>query len=243
MRLDKLLAHYGYGSRKDVKTLLKQKTVFVNGEQVKEAKYHVNPEVDVVEVNGDIIRYKEFIYYVLHKPSGYISATVDDREETVIDLLPIREQQIYEPFPVGRLDKDTEGLLLITNDGKLAHALTSPRREVPKKYYAHIDGRVSESDVKAISDGVTLDDGYKTKPAQLEILTSGAISEIELTITEGKFHQVKRMFEAVDKKVIYLKRIQMGDIILDDSLPLGAIRDLTEKELKYCEQIIGEKES
>ena len=132
MRIDKLLAHYGYGSRKDVKTLLKQKNVTVNGERIKTSKFHINPDVDIVEVNGDVIQYKEFIYYVLHKPSGYISATVDDREQTVIDLLPMRAQQIYEPFPVGRLDKDTEGLLLITNDGKLAHALTSPRREVPK---------------------------------------------------------------------------------------------------------------
>lgn len=243
MRIDKLLAHYGYGSRKDVKTLLKQKNVTVNGERIKTSKFHINPDVDIVEVNGDVIQYKEFIYYVLHKPSGYISATVDDREQTVIDLLPMRAQQIYEPFPVGRLDKDTEGLLLITNDGKLAHALTSPRREVPKTYYAHIDGRVSESDVKAFHDGVTLDDGYKTKTADLVILKSGTVSEIELTITEGKFHQVKRMFEAVDKKVIYLKRIQMGEISLDDALPLGAIRELTEKELNYCEQMVGEQEA
>src|SRR5699024_1854118 len=166
-----------------------------------------------------------------------------DREQTGIDLLPMRAQQIYEPFPVGRLDKDTAGLLLITNDGKLAHAVTSPRRAVTKTYYAHIDATVSESDVKAFPDGATLADGYKTKPAELVILKSRTISEIELTSTEGKCHQVKRMFEAVDKKVIYLKRIQMGEISLDDALPLGAIRELTEKELNYCEQMVGEQEA
>lgn len=230
MRLDKLLANMGYGSRKEVKQLLKNGSVQVNDAPVKDAALHVNPEKDEVTILGERVVYKEFIYLMLNKPQGVISATEDNRDRTVIDLLD-EEHRHFDPFPVGRLDKDTEGFLLITNDGKLAHELLSPKKHVPKTYYARIDGNVDETDIEKFAEGVTLDDGYFTKPGQLSILQSGETSEIELTITEGKFHQVKRMFEAVGKRVVYLKRLSMGPLELDSSLHLGEYRELTDEEV------------
>lgn len=231
MRLDKLLANMGYGSRKEVKKLLKDKSVRVNGEVVKDAAMKVDPDEQEVTVFGERVFYTEFIYLMMHKPPGVISATEDTREQTVIDLLDSLAQH-FQPFPVGRLDKDTEGLLLITNDGNLAHNLLSPKKHVPKTYYATIDGVVTEADIEAFRQGVELDDGYVTKPGELVILKSGDTSEIELTIQEGKFHQVKRMFEAVGKKVTYLKRLSMGPLVLDEELELGDYRELTEEELE-----------
>ncbi len=236
VRIDKILANIGYGSRKEVKKLLKDRVVEVNGETITDAKIHVNPEKDEITVYGEKIEYKEYIYLMMNKPAGVISATEDLREETVLDLLEL-EDAVYQPFPVGRLDKDTVGLLLLTNDGALAHRLLSPKKHVPKTYYALIDGTVTEEDKSAFQEGVTLDDGYKTKPAYLTILRSGEIrSEIELTITEGKFHQVKRMFEAVGKKVVYLKRISMGPIELDNRLEEGEYRELTDKEVSMLKE-------
>ena len=231
MRIDKLLANIGYGSRKEVKGLLKSGAVKVNEAIIKDAKLHVKPEEDIVTVHGEQIEYKEFVYLMMNKPPGVLSATEDHYQETVIDLLGL-EDSIYEPFPVGRLDKDTEGLLLITNDGQLAHQLLSPKKHVPKTYFAVIEGEVTERDIEAFRAGVTLDDGYLTKPGELVILKSGPTSDIELTITEGKFHQVKRMFEAVDKRVIYLKRLSMGSLQLDEGLELGEYRELTDEELE-----------
>lgn len=231
MRLDKLLANVGYGSRKDVKKLLKDGVVKVNQIAVKDGKIQVNPTDDNITIQGEQVIYKEFIYLMMNKPQGVISATEDYHDKTVIDLLEI-EHSVRDPFPVGRLDKDTEGLLLITNDGGLAHKLLSPKKHVPKTYFAVIDGVVTDSDVDSFHKGVTLDDGYHTKPGKLKILKSGIRSDIELTITEGKFHQVKRMFEAVGKKVVYLKRISMGPIQLDENLELGEYRELTEEEVE-----------
>lgn len=230
MRLDKLLANMGYGSRKEVKGLLKQKAVTVNGEVVKDSAMHVNPEKQDVSVFGERVEYIEFIYVMMNKPPGVISATEDRYDQTVIDLLDPYVQH-FQPFPVGRLDKDTEGLLLITNDGNLAHNLLSPKKHVPKWYYAKIDGVVTEADIEAFAQGVTLDDGYHTKPGELKILVSGEESEIELMIQEGKFHQVKRMFESVGKTVTYLKRLSMGPLELDEELALGDYRELTKEEL------------
>ena len=230
MRLDKLLANMGYGSRKEVKQLLKQKAVRVDDIVVKDAAMKVDVDKQIVTVFGERVEYTEFIYLMMHKPQGVISATEDKYDQTVIDLLDPLAQH-FQPFPVGRLDKDTEGLLLITNDGNLAHNLLSPKKHVPKTYYATIDGVVTEADIEAFKQGVTLDDGYETKPGELVILKSDTISEIELTIQEGKFHQVKRMFEAVDKKVTYLKRLSMGPLQLDETLALGDYRELTEQEL------------
>jgi 16S rRNA pseudouridine516 synthase len=231
LRIDKLLANLGYGSRKEVKQLLKSGGVKIDDVVVKDAKQHVDPHTQTVTLNGETIEYKEFIYLMMNKPPGVISATEDHHDETVIDLLEL-EDQVYEPFPVGRLDKDTEGLLLITNDGQLAHRLLSPKRHVPKTYFAVIDREVTDEDVKAFAKGVILDDGYLTKPGELKILKSGITSDIELTITEGKFHQVKRMFEAIGKRVVYLQRISMGPLQLDETLELGEYRELTDEEVE-----------
>lgn len=231
LRIDKLLANLNYGSRKDVKKIIKEGAVFINNEVIKDPKTHVDPYKDQIFIFGEEIIYREYIYLMMNKPQGVISATEDVKEKTVIDLLS-EEHQRFEPFPVGRLDKNTEGLLLLTNDGQLAHRLLSPKKHVPKTYYAKIEGKVTEEDIEAFRKGVILDDGYKTKPGELKILKSGDISEIELTITEGKFHQVKRMFSAVQKKVVYLKRISMGPLQLDPNLKLGEYRELTDDELK-----------
>lgn len=230
MRIDKVLSNLGYGSRKDVKKLLKDGAVKVNDVLIRDAKQHVDPEKDVLTLNGEQIQYREFIYLMMNKPPGVISATEDKHDQTVIDLLEV-DDLVFEPFPVGRLDKDTEGFLLITNDGQLAHRLLSPKKHVPKTYFAVIEGEVTEADIEAFKKGVTLDDGYTTKPGELVILKSGLMSDIELTITEGKFHQVKRMFQAVGKRVVYLKRQSMGPLALDETLELGEYRELTDEEL------------
>ncbi|EKN66003.1 pseudouridine synthase Rsu [Neobacillus bataviensis LMG 21833] len=235
MRIDKMLANLGYGSRKEVKQLLKSGAVKVDDVVVKDAKQHVDTGKQTVTLNGEVVEYREFIYLMMNKPQGVLSATEDNSCETVIDLLEM-EDQVYEPFPVGRLDKDTEGLLLITNDGQLAHKLLSPKKHVPKTYFAVIDGEVTEADVEDFAHGVTLDDGYETKPGELNILKSGIRSDIELTITEGKFHQVKRMFEAVGKRVVYLQRISMGPLPLDETLELGEYRELTDEEVELLNE-------
>ncbi len=236
MRIDKMLANLGYGSRKEVKKLLKDGAVTVNEKVIKDAKEQVNPNSDTVTLYGEVIEYKEFIYLMMNKPPGVISATEDGHEKTVLDLLE-PEDAVFAPFPVGRLDKDTEGLLLLTNDGQLAHRLLSPKKHVPKTYFAVINQEVAEEDVSAFKKGVTLDDGYFTKPGELTILKSGIHSDVELTITEGKFHQVKRMFEAVGKRVIYLQRISMGPLQLDEDLELGEYRELTEDEIKQLKEL------
>lgn len=235
MRIDKFLSNMGFGSRKEVKILLKSKAVEVNGEIVRDPKIHVNEVADLIAVEGEEVVYSEFIYLLMNKPQGVISATEDKYDKTVIDLL-VEEDQHFEPFPVGRLDKDTEGFLLLTNDGKLAHELLSPKKHVDKRYFAIIDGHVTEEDGEAFQRGVMLDDGYMTKPAELAILESGTVSRIELTITEGKFHQVKRMFQSVGKEVTYLKRLSMGPLELDPELKLGEYRPLTEQEIDALKQ-------
>ncbi|EAH1374248.1 pseudouridine synthase [Listeria monocytogenes] len=227
MRLDKLLSHTGFGSRKEVKPLLKSGAVVVNGTIQKDSKTQVNPDKDQITVHGTPVVYQEFVYFMLHKPQNVVSATEDNVSETVIDLLA-QEDTLTDPFPVGRLDKDTEGLLIITNDGTLVHNLLSPKKHIDKTYYAKIDGDVTAEDVEAFAAGIELDDGYTCKPARLEIITP---NEIKVTIQEGKFHQVKRMFAARGKSVSYLKRISMGNLQLDESLALGEYRPLTEAEL------------
>ncbi|HHP9140164.1 TPA: pseudouridine synthase [Listeria monocytogenes] len=227
MRLDKLLSHTGFGSRKEVKPLLKSGAVVVNGTIQKDSKTQVNPDKDQITVHGTPVVYQEFVYFMLHKPQNVVSATEDNVSETVIDLLA-QEDTLTDPFPVGRLDKDTEGLLIITNDGTLAHNLLSPKKHIDKTYYAKIDGDVTAADVEAFAAGIELDDGYTCKPASLEIITP---NEINVTIQEGKFHQVKRMFAARGKTVSYLKQISMGNLQLDESLELGEYRPLTEAEL------------
>lgn len=242
MRLDKLLGHIGLESRKEIKSMVRQGRVTVNGVSVKDSGVQVLPSVDVIEVDGDVVRYREFVYIMLNKPGGVVSATEDHRDDTVIDLLD-EEYWPFDLFPVGRLDKDTEGLLLLTNDGALAHRLLSPKHHVPKTYFARIDGHVNEEDVQAFKSGVRLDDGYQTLPAELKILSPGVESEIEVILFEGKFHQVKRMFEAVGKKVIYLKRLRMGDLHLDHELSLGEYRELTDAEVEGLQRASGSASS
>lgn len=230
-RLDKILSNLGYGSRKEIKQIVRKGLIEVNGQIVKDNGMQVDPNEDIIFVNGEQIFYREFIYLMMNKPDGVISATNDSRDETVIDLLEI-EHQVFNPFPVGRLDKDTVGLLLLTNDGELNHRLISPKWKVDKVYLAKIDAKVTEKDVKKFKAGITLDDGYTCKEAKLEIISAtDEESEIKLTIQEGKFHQVKRMFEAVNKNVTYLKRIEFGSLPLDEDLEEGEYRELTEEEV------------
>lgn len=230
-RIDKILSNLGYGTRKDLKKIVKNGMVQVNGVTIKDSAMKVDPEKDKIVINGEEIFYREFIYLMMNKPAGVISATFDNKDETVIDLLEV-EHQVFEPFPVGRLDKDTVGLLLLTNDGDLNHRLISPKWKVDKVYFAKIDQKVTQEDIEKFKHGITLDDGYRCKEAILEIQkASEEGSEIVLTIQEGKFHQVKRMFEAVGKKVTYLKRIEFGTLPLDEDLEEGEYRELTEEEI------------
>lgn len=230
-RLDKVLSNLGYGSRKEIKQAIKKGLIEVNGELVKDNGMQVDPETDKIVVNGEEIFYRKYIYLMMNKPDGVVSATVDNRDETVIDLLEV-EHQVFNPFPVGRLDKDTVGLLLLTNDGELNHRLISPKWKVDKVYYAKIDKKVTEEDIKKFKNGITLDDGYVCKEAKLEILEATEDgSEVMITIQEGKYHQVKRMFEAVGKTVVYLKRVEFGTLKLDEDLEEGEYRELTEEEI------------
>jgi 16S rRNA pseudouridine516 synthase len=243
-RLDKILAHSGFGTRSEIKLLVKRNIVTVNGKTVKDSGLQVNATKDQISVDGVPVHFQAQTYLMMNKPQGVISATEDTRERTVLDLLnpPFDHLPL---FPVGRLDKDTEGLLLLTDDGKLAHNLLSPKKHVAKTYYAEVTGLVDQADQAAFKQGVELDDGYITMPAQLVILVSGdpallKESKIELTIMEGKFHQVKRMFLAVGKTVTFLKRISMGSLKLDEYLAPGEYRELTEDELQ---QLRGGKEN
>lgn len=230
-RLDKILSNLGYGTRKDIKLAIKNGLVTVDDLPVSDNGVHVDPEINIIKINGEVLNYKKYIYIMMNKPDGVISATLDKRLKTVIDLLP-DNYRCFELFPTGRLDIDTEGLLLLTNDGQLAHDLLSPKKHVPKKYYARIEGEVTDADIVKFKAGVILDDGYKTLPAELTVIRTGDFSEIELVIHEGKFHQVKRMFGSVDKKVKYLRRIEMGSLKLDENLNTGEYRKLTDLEVK-----------
>lgn len=228
-RLDKVLGNLGYGTRKEIKKLVKDGAVEVDGQVADDPGMHVEPETQNILVNGISIGYKKYIYIMMNKPDGVVSATEDSRDRTVTDILP-DEFARFNPFPVGRLDKDTVGLMLLTNDGQLGHRLLSPRGHVPKVYYARVKGVVNQRDIEDFKAGLILDDGYKTEPANLKIIEQGEVSTIEVEIFEGKYHQVKRMFESVDKMVIYLKRISMGPLKLDENLKPGESRELTQDE-------------
>ena len=230
IRIDKYLADAGFGSRKDVKGLLKAKQVTINGEMCVHAEEKLERAQDVVCVQGNMVVYESFSYYMLHKPQGVVSATKDAHEKTVVNL--ITEQKRRDLFPVGRLDKDTEGLLLLTNDGKLSNDLLAPGKHVEKTYYARIKGMVTKKEVAAFAEGVDIGDELLTAPAELKIHKAGSESEIEITITEGRYHQIKRMFEAVGMQVLYLKRLRMGPLYLDESLACGEYRKLTTEEIQ-----------
>lgn len=233
MRIDKYLANMNVGSRKEVHSLIKRKVVTVNGELVTTPKQQVK-EDDLVVVDGNEIAYQQYHYFLLNKPKGVISATEDRSQQTVISLLKTKDR--YQGIaPVGRLDKDTTGLLLLTNDGALAHELLAPNKHVTKVYRAKISGVASEETIKTFASGITLGDGTKLKPAKLEILAQDKVhdlSQIEIQIQEGKYHQIKRMFGAVGMKVLELDRISMGKLSLPTDLKRGQYQEITRDKIK-----------
>lgn len=229
MRLDKILAHYGVGTRKEVKKYIRKGFVEVNDIVIKEDDFKSDPDKDVIKFDGEVINYQQYVYLMLNKPDNCVCATKDQLHTTVIDLIEGYEN--YDLFPVGRLDKDTKGLLLITNDGDFAHKLMSPSRHHSKVYYALIDSGIDQSDVTAFKSGVDIGD-YKCKPANLTILeTNTNQSKVHIEIFEGKFHQIKRMFHALGKEVIYLKRLKIKNLELDKDLDYGDYRELTDDEI------------
>lgn len=237
MRLDKFLVETGLGSRSQVKEVLKKGLVMVNGRAEKSPKTQIDETADEIVVFGQKLTYEKFVYYLLNKPKGYISATEDERHKTVLDLLDETARQ-KEVFPVGRLDIDTHGLLLLTNNGKLAHAMLSPKKHVAKIYRAQVAGLMNQSDVESFARGIELKD-FTCQPAQLKILEVDEENEtslVEISLSEGKFHQVKRMVAACGKEVTDLQRITMGSLQLDPELALGEWRRLTEEELKSLER-------
>lgn len=243
IRLDKYLADSGCGTRSQVKAIVKQGRISVNNEIIKKSDIKIDLEKDVVLIDGTAVNFEEYSYYMLNKPCGVVSATTDTKDKTVIEL--IDEAKRRDLFPVGRLDKDTEGLLLITNDGKLANDLLAPGKHVAKKYYAKIDGVVNDETVKLFEDGVDIGDEKLTAPAKLEIISTDEAnknSEIIIEITEGRYHQIKRMFEAVSMKVTYLKRLSMGSLSLDEKIPCGEYRRLTAEEIEALKRETKKKE-
>lgn len=239
IRLDKFLADCGVGTRNDVKKYIKNGRVAVDGCKAEKADIKIDTEKNIIKLDGKVLEYEKFIYIMLNKPKGVISATFDNNEKTVIDLLDIKYKN-KKLFPVGRLDKDTVGLLIITNDGRFAHNSLSPKKHITKKYYAEIKGIISDEDVTNFKNGVIIDSGYKCKPAALKLLqTENGISKTEIKISEGKFHQIKKMAEAVGKEVIFLKRIKFGEIELDNTLKEGEYRILNDDERAYVNKILG----
>ena len=256
MRLDKFLSDMNRGTRKELKEKIKKGSVTVNGQACSDPGQAVT-DTDEIVFDGKIVKYYKYEYYMMNKPWGVITATEDHRQKTVLDILGSDRRK--DLFPVGRLDKDTVGLLLITNDGKLSHRLLSPKKHVDKEYYALIDGKITEKEIAAFKKGVRIEDDFTALPAELELLTyrnkavendflclrkskapksdlQDGVSEIRVTIREGKFHQIKKMFHACGKEVIWLKRIRMGKLVLDSDLKEGEYRRLTEKESALLEQ-------
>ena len=233
MRLDKFLANSGIGTRKEVKIILKKGKIKVNEKIVKDVKMQVDEIKDDVKIEGEKITYKPFVYIMMNKPSGVISATEDGKHKTVIDLL-CEKYKNYKVFPVGRLDIDTEGLLLLTNDGVLAHNLLSPKKHVDKKYYVELKEPLTIEKKKILENGIKLEENFVTKKAKIEIIDKDEdieVNSVFITISEGKFHQVKRMFKFVENEVLYLKRVKMGKLLLPEDLKLGEYRELSEEEM------------
>ena len=226
LRLDKYLADTGFGTRSTVKQMIRKGQVQIDGAVVKSSDVKLDTGKSVVTVNGKTVSYEEFEYYMLNKPAGVISASTDEREKTVVDLISDKKRR--DLFPVGRLDRDTVGLLLITNDGALSQKLLAPGKHVDKVYLVRVTGELTEEDVRAFEDGMDIGDEKLTKPAKMDILGP---EEAEVTLTEGRFHQIKRMFEARGHEVVYLKRLSMGSLKLDESLDEGEYRKLTDEEL------------
>ncbi|MFS9069329.1 pseudouridine synthase [Streptococcus infantis] len=240
MRLDKYLVACAVGSRTEVKNFLKAGRVTVNGKKEKSAKLQINEEIDEICFDGQKLDYEEFVYYMMNKPQGVISATEDSEHKTVLDLLDDLARS-KEVFPVGRLDIDTHGLLLLTNDGQLAHALLSPKRHVDKIYLARVDGIMTQEDVETFAQGIPLKD-FTCKPAKLELVSLDREknqSLVRVTIAEGKFHQIKRMVAYCGKEVVDLQRLTMGTLTLDENLKRGEWRRLTTEELESLLESVG----
>jgi len=234
IRLDKFLADQNAGTRSEIKKEIRKGLAAVNHTVVKDPGFLLDGSEEV-EFRQTLWTYEEKVYYMLNKPAGVVSATHDEKEKTVLDLISVLPRKNI--FPVGRLDKDAEGLLLLTNDGDLAHRLLSPRHHVDKTYYVRVQGILSKKDIEAFASGMHLSSDFTAKPAGLVILKSDDFSEAEVTIREGKFHQVKRMFRAVGKEVLYLKRISMGPVCLDDKLKPGEYRRLNDDEIRALGEV------
>lgn len=232
MRLDKYLTTLELGSRSQVKELIKKGKIKVNDKIINKPEYHIDEDNDKISVDDKILKYSRFYYYMLNKPAGVLSAVSDKNEKTVLDILDVTPKKGL--FPVGRLDKDTEGLLIITNDGELAHNLLSPNKHIDKTYYVELDGNLIDSDIELFEKGLDIGEKNRTRPAKLEILENRR--EAFVTITEGKYHQVKRMFKAINLKVTYLKRVSMGEIVLDESLDFGEYRLLNDREIEILKK-------
>lgn len=233
MRLDKFLAHANYGTRREVKKIIRSGWVSVNDQIVKNDDFKIDENKDIICVDNEQVIYQQFYYIMLNKPNGYVSAIIDDRYPTVIDL--IYEDYALDLFPVGRLDLDTEGLLLLTNDGSLSHELLSPKKHVDKEYYVELEKDFNDQDIKTLEAGVAINDQEVCKEAKVKRIDN---NKMMLIIQEGKYHQVKRMMHAIDNEVTYLKRVRMGSLKLDETLPLGEYRALNEEEIKMLK---GEK--
>ncbi|NBK97212.1 MAG: rRNA pseudouridine synthase [Erysipelotrichia bacterium] len=226
MRLDKFLAHANFGTRKEVKKMIRLGWVSVNGKTIKNDDYKIEETKDIVCVDEVEVQYQQFYYLMLNKPSGYVSATIDDRYPTVLDL--IEEDFALDLFPVGRLDLDSEGLLLLSNDGALSHELLAPKKHVDKEYYVELRTPYSEEDIKKLEAGVAINEQEVCKEAKVTRIDE---NKMYLIIQEGKFHQVKRMMHAIDNEVTYLKRVRMGSLVLDETLALGQYRMLSDEEI------------
>lgn len=232
IRLDKFLSEMSGWTRSEVKKIVRTGSVTVDGNEVKKPETKIDEKLSIVRVDGRQIKYNKYEYYMLNKPKGFVSATTDREHKTVVDIISSSEKK--DLFPVGRLDIDTEGLLLITNDGELAHRLLAPKNHVEKTYYVEVSGILDDVDVDAVEEGLDIGEEKKTIPAKMEILKTDIqnnISSCYLTIHEGKFHQVKRMMKKLGKTVTYLKRVSMGSLILDSKLKKGNYRKLTEQEI------------
>lgn len=232
MRIDKFLSDMGIATRKEASNIARRGGILLNGTPIKDCAKHIDPEKDEIIFCGRVVSYQKFRYFMLNKPEGYVSATEDGRDKTVLDLLPV-EYKKFNLFPCGRLDKNTLGLMLITDNGELAHRLLSPKRHVKKIYAYRSKFPLTDEEKALLEGGVALDDGYETKPAEIELSADRASGHIALV--EGKYHQIKRMFEAVHNKITYLERVTFGPLILDGGLARGEWRELTAEEISALE--------
>lgn len=236
-RLDNFLVNTGYGSRKEVQKLIRSNQVRVNEEVVNKPSIHVDVLKDKVFILDEEVVYRDFVYLMMNKPAGFVSSTYDKFDRTVLELV-LDEDKILDPYPIGRLDKDTVGLLIISNDGDMCHRVLSPKHHVKKKYFVKVNGSLNNSHIEIFSNGIVLDGDIKCKPAKLTILQSDrSESRCELILTEGKFHQVKRMFDVLGLKVIYLRRVEFGGIKIDETLKEGEYRHLTEEEVGLLKSV------